>query len=53
MKNKAIDAVKMMRQIRDAMTEKYILDPSQEEIDLRRVRRKYKLQANKSKVHHA
>jgi hypothetical protein len=47
-----IDAVKMMREIRDKLSEKYLLDPKQEMLDLEQVRKKYKLKvkSNKSKV---
>jgi hypothetical protein len=45
MKNKeySIDSVKLMRDIRDKMTDKYLLNPEQEIIDLEKIHKKYHL----------
>jgi len=40
---KNIDAVRLMREIRDKLTEKYLANPEQEMIDLERIRKKYHL----------
>jgi hypothetical protein len=47
MNNKKIDAVKMMREIRDKLSKKYKDDPQAEEKDLERIRKKYKIRATK------
>lgn len=43
MKKKKIDAVKMMRDIRDKLTERYLKNPELENSDLEKIRRKYKI----------
>ncbi len=43
MKNKKFDAVKMMRDIRDKMTKRYLENPDLEISDLQKVRRKYNI----------
>ncbi len=40
-KNKDFDAVRMMRDIRNKLTEEYSLDPKKEEHDLKKIRKKY------------
>ncbi len=41
LKEKKIDAVKMMREIRDKLSERYLNNPESEEMDLREIRKKY------------
>jgi hypothetical protein len=41
MKDKKFDAVKMMREIRDKLSETYSKDPEAEKKDLETIRRKY------------
>lgn len=52
MKKKKFDAVKMMRDIRDKLTERYSTNPELEISDLKKIRRKYKIK-EKKKVHFA
>lgn len=52
MKDKKFDAVKMMREIRGQLTERYLKNPEHEQADLEKIRRKYKIKAG-SKVQHA
>jgi len=40
-KEKKFDAVKMMREIRDKLSEQYSDNPKLEEIDLQKIRKKY------------
>ena len=47
MKKKKFDAVKMMRDIRDKMTKRYLENPELETADLQKIRRKYKIKATK------
>jgi len=44
MKKKKFDAVKMMRDIRDKLTKRYLANPDLEISDLQKIRRKYKIQ---------
>ena len=46
MKKKKFDAVKMMRDIRDKLTKRYLENPDLEISDLQKIRRKYKIKAN-------
>jgi len=46
MKKKKFDAVKMMRDIRDKLTKRYLENPDLELKDLEKIRRKYKLKQN-------
>lgn len=48
-KIKNFDAVKMMRDIRDTLSERYTMHPEQEEKDLEKIRQKYHLSKQKSK----
>ena len=41
MKDKKFDAVRMMREIRDELSRRYIEDPSAEGRDLQAIRKKY------------
>jgi len=41
MKDKEFDAVKMMREIRNGLSKKYIEDPEAEKRDLEEIRKKY------------
>lgn len=43
MKKEKIDAVKLMRDIRDKLTKRYLENPDLEIIDLEKIRRKYKI----------
>jgi len=43
MKKKKFDAVKMMRDIRDKLTKRYLENPDLEISDMEKIRRKYKL----------
>ncbi|MFH0797635.1 MAG: hypothetical protein V2A65_11405 [Candidatus Omnitrophota bacterium] len=43
MKGKKIDAVKMMRDIRDELSKRYSKNPEEEKRDLAAIRRKYGL----------
>ena len=47
MKKKKFDAVKMMRDIRDKLTKRYLENPDLEISDLQKIRRKYKIKATK------
>ena len=49
--DKKFDAVKMMREIRDKLSQLYKDDPEIEEKDLECIRSKYKMKAGKVKVH--
>lgn len=51
MKDKKFDAVKMMREIRDKLSQLYKEDPEIEERDLKCIRSKYKVKSRKIKVH--
>jgi len=51
MKDKKFDAVKMMREIRDKLSQLYKEDPETEERDLECIRSKYKVKAKNVKVH--
>ena len=48
----SIDAVKMMRDIRDRLTKRYLQNPGLEISDLKKIRRKYKIKT-KVKTHFA
>lgn len=50
MKNKKFDAVKMMREIRDKMSRKYIRNFQSEERDLEIIRKKYGLKNKREEV---
>ena len=52
MKEEKIDAVKMMREIRDKLTKRYLENPELEITDLEKIRRKYKIK-HKAKTHAA
>jgi hypothetical protein len=41
MKKKKFDSVKLMRKIRDKLSERYLKNPEQERKDLEQIRRKY------------
>ena len=43
MKNKEVDAVQLMRRIRDEMSQRYIKVPKAEKDDLQRIREKYRI----------
>ena len=43
MKKKKFDAVKMMRDIRDMKTKRYLENPELEVADLKKIRKKYKI----------
>lgn len=43
MKDKKFDAVRMMREVRDKLSEIYTKDPEAEKRDLDAIRRKYKI----------
>ncbi len=43
MKDKRFDAVRMMRDIRDKLSEMYTKDPEAEKRDLEAIRRKYEI----------
>jgi phosphoribosylformylglycinamidine (FGAM) synthase PurS component len=49
-KIKKFDAVKMMREIRDKLSEKYLANPEIEEMDLSAIRKKYGIKT-REKVH--
>lgn len=51
MKDKKFDAVKMMREIRDKLSQLYKEDPEAEKRDLEFIRSKYKVKAKNVKVH--
>ena len=51
MKNKKFDAVKMMRKIREKMSQLYKEDPDAEKRDLEFIRSKYKVKAKIVKAH--
>jgi len=44
--NRKIDAVAMMRQIRDGLSKKYLEDPSAEDKDLAQIRKMYGIRIN-------
>lgn len=46
---KKFDAVKLMREIRDSLSRKYIKDPDAEERDLTKIRTKYRIGTHKVK----
>jgi hypothetical protein len=46
-KNNKIEAVKMMREIREKMATEYNKNPEKENVDLRAIRRKYKFSGKK------
>lgn len=48
----SINAVKMMRDIRDRLTKRYLQNPGLEISDLKKIRRKYKIKT-KVKTHFA
>lgn len=50
MKGKKFDAVKMMREIRDRLSQVYTKDPDAEKRDLELIRRKYKIKDKKVKA---
>jgi uncharacterized protein YbbC (DUF1343 family) len=50
MKEKKFDAVKMMREIRDKLHDKYKKDPMQKQKDLDQIRKKYSHLSKKEKV---
>ncbi len=50
MKKKKFDAVKMMRDIRDKLTKRYLDNPDLEISDLQKIRQKYKIKT-KIKTH--
>ena len=41
MNNKTFDSVKLMREIREKLSERYISDPQAEQSDLENIRKKY------------
>lgn len=43
-KQKKFDAVKMMREIQDKLSEKYLADPTLEKEDLAAIRKKYNIE---------
>lgn len=47
-KEKKFDSVKLMRSIREKMTEKYLLNPEQEIRDLDKIRKKIRLEQPKN-----
>ncbi|HHT9126976.1 MAG TPA: hypothetical protein ACFYD6_14345 [Candidatus Brocadiia bacterium] len=47
MKDKKFDAVKMMREIRDRLSQEYTKDPEAEKRDLELIRKKYKIKDKK------
>ena len=47
MKSKEFDAVKMMREIRDKLSARYIKNPEAQEKDLQEIREKYRIKAKK------
>ncbi len=49
MKDKKFDAVKMMRDIRDKLTKRYLENPDLEKADLQKIRKKYKIKT-KAKI---
>jgi hypothetical protein len=49
MKKKKFDAVKLMRDIRDKLTKRYLDNPELEDYDLEKIRQKYGL-SKKSKT---
>lgn len=46
MESKKFDAVKMMRDIRDRLSKRYIEDPEAEKRDLQEIRRKYGIEGS-------
>lgn len=51
MKDKKFDAVKMMREIRDRLSQVYTKDPEAEERDLELIKRKYGIKDKKVNTH--
>jgi virulence-associated protein VapD len=51
MKKKKFDSVKMMRDIRDKLTKRYLENPQLEISDLQKVRKKYKIKTQKGSVY--
>ncbi len=49
---KKLDAVKMMRDIRDKLVERYLEDPELETKELEEIRRKYGLVEAKERLNH-
>jgi len=49
MKKKKFDSVKLMRDIRDKMTKRYLDNPELEKADLEKIRRKYHLTKKEKK----
>jgi len=49
-KEKNFDAIKMMREIRDKLSEKYSENPGLEERDLQEIRKKYGIDTGVKKV---
>jgi hypothetical protein len=47
MKTKKFDAVKMMRDIRDKLLERYIANPEQETKELEEIRKEYHIKGNR------
>jgi len=47
-KEKKFDSVKLMREIRDKLTVRYLLNPEQEAKDLENIRQKYHLNEYKN-----
>ena len=47
---KDFDAVQMMRKIRDELAKKYNSDPEAETIELKKIRRKYRIKISESNV---
>jgi len=48
-KKKKFDSVKMMREIRDELSERYLKNPNLEKKDLEKIRKKYGIRVNKTK----
>ena len=49
-KEKSFDAVKMMREIRDKLSERYSNNPELEEEDLQEIRKKYGIKTDMKKA---
>ena len=49
MKDKNFDAVRMMREIRNELSRRYIEDPSAEERDLQEIRKRYGIRGEDGK----
>lgn len=50
LKEKKFDSVKMMRVIRDKLSERYLNNPKSEEMDLQEIRKKYGIKIMKRKI---